>query len=340
MQGLLRAGLLLTLLLSFAAPLEAKDTLSILVPTQAGGDSDIYARAVARHIGTYLPETEKVIVQNIPGAGGGKLCRYLLEVAGNDKVAILSPGIGATLLGDSSHKDCALERLVDLGAGNEGGRMFLFRKAVGVERWEDLANLSGKTLFVASTARASFTVLMAKSLLNAYGIVMQNPGVYAGANDTLLAARRGEADVAMQFTADYLRSPKEGMTAVCAFGLIEDKRITRNPATPEMPTCAELAERRLGAASAEQELMNAVTKVSLLGNPFFAPPGFPEEKAALLRAALSDVHRDPAYLADAAKVGASTSFVDAREYRARREEIVKELGQAQIGRIIDSVLAK
>src|SRR3989344_5255011 len=129
-------ALLLTLLVS---PAQAKDTLFILIPVGPGSISDVYARLLQRHLGKYFPQETEIVIQNMPGAGGAKLCNYLLTpLAGSEKIALLSPGIGAKLLGDAAFASCTLEKLVDLGAGDEGGRLLLFRRAVGVEHPEDL----------------------------------------------------------------------------------------------------------------------------------------------------------------------------------------------------------
>src|SRR6186713_1468577 len=45
-------------------------TLSLIVSSTPGGGYDLYARALARHIGRHVPGNPTVIVQNMPGAGG------------------------------------------------------------------------------------------------------------------------------------------------------------------------------------------------------------------------------------------------------------------------------
>src|SRR5712692_6936197 len=44
-------------------------TIRIVVGFPPGGGYDTYARAIARHLGQYLPGNPTVIVDNMPGAG-------------------------------------------------------------------------------------------------------------------------------------------------------------------------------------------------------------------------------------------------------------------------------
>jgi tripartite-type tricarboxylate transporter receptor subunit TctC len=44
--------------------------ISIIVGFTPGGSSSLYAQALARHMGRYLPGNPSLIVQHVPGAGG------------------------------------------------------------------------------------------------------------------------------------------------------------------------------------------------------------------------------------------------------------------------------
>ena len=44
--------------------------IAILVGFTPGGSSSLYAQALARHMGRYLPGSPNLIVQHVPGAGG------------------------------------------------------------------------------------------------------------------------------------------------------------------------------------------------------------------------------------------------------------------------------
>ncbi|MCE3257881.1 MAG: family tricarboxylate transporter, receptor protein, partial [Nitrobacter vulgaris] len=58
--------------------------VEIVVGYGAGGGYDLTARAVARHIGKYIPGNPKVIVRNMPGAGSIVAANHVNNVAPKD----------------------------------------------------------------------------------------------------------------------------------------------------------------------------------------------------------------------------------------------------------------
>src|SRR4249919_1980724 len=64
-------------LVCHAVAADAQSQVSILIGTTPGGGYDIYARALARHIGRHLPGRPTVIAKNVPGAGGLTLANYM-----------------------------------------------------------------------------------------------------------------------------------------------------------------------------------------------------------------------------------------------------------------------
>ena len=71
-------------LVCHAVAADAQSQVSILIGTTPGGGYDIYARALARHIGRHLPGRPTVIAKNVPGAGGLTLANYMYNRAPAD----------------------------------------------------------------------------------------------------------------------------------------------------------------------------------------------------------------------------------------------------------------
>jgi ABC-type phosphate/phosphonate transport system substrate-binding protein len=79
--------------------------------------------------------------------------------------------------------------------------------------------------------------------------------------------------------------------------LVQFARVTRHPELPDVPTARELAKNdNARALIALAELPYAASR------PVAAPPELPPERAAALRTAFLAVHRDPAFLEEAAKL--------------------------------------
>src|SRR3954451_8192807 len=56
-------------------------TVNILIGVGVGGEYDLQARLVARHIGKHIPGNPLVVPQNMIGAGGIKMANYLYSQA-------------------------------------------------------------------------------------------------------------------------------------------------------------------------------------------------------------------------------------------------------------------
>src|SRR3954453_21383988 len=91
-----------------AADFYAGKTIEILVGSAAGGGFDIYARALARHWGKFIPGHPAIVVRNMPGAGGARSAAYVSTVAPKDGTVLGArrPGaIGGPLLDDKAETD-------------------------------------------------------------------------------------------------------------------------------------------------------------------------------------------------------------------------------------------
>ena len=65
-------------------------TVTIVVGHSAGGGFDRYARAIARHLGKYIPGNPAVLVNNMVGAGTMVSANYTFNQAPRDGTVINS----------------------------------------------------------------------------------------------------------------------------------------------------------------------------------------------------------------------------------------------------------
>lgn len=86
-------------------------TLNVIINYGAGGNTDIQGRSVLRYMGKYIPGNPRIVVKNMPGAGGVVGTNYLGEAAKRDGsvMGIFTFAFSAELMGDKSlrvhHKD-------------------------------------------------------------------------------------------------------------------------------------------------------------------------------------------------------------------------------------------
>ena len=80
------ASLALASLLAMGGVAAAADfyegkTVTVQVPSGSGGTYHVYCQIVAGQIGKHIAGSPKVIIQNLPGAGGAKSASYMMNVA-------------------------------------------------------------------------------------------------------------------------------------------------------------------------------------------------------------------------------------------------------------------
>jgi tripartite-type tricarboxylate transporter receptor subunit TctC len=97
-------------------------------------------------------------------------------------------------------------------------------------------------------------------------------------------------------------APNGGMRALVQFA-----RATRHPEFPDVPTARELARN-----DAARALIEFAELSYLISRPFAAPPDVPAERAKALQDAFMAVHRDAAYLDEAARLRMEVSPIDSR----------------------------
>jgi tripartite-type tricarboxylate transporter receptor subunit TctC len=90
--------------------------------------------------------------------------------------------------------------------------------------------------------------------------------------------------------------------------LIQYARETRLPELADVPTARELARND------EERQMLGLSELSYkFGRPFVAPPAVPQERAKALQDAFLAAHKDPEFLAEAAKLQIDISPIGERE---------------------------
>src|SRR6266850_3783319 len=130
-QPSLPAGLIAVAVALAATPAAAVDyyagrTVDLVVGNYPGGGYDIYARTLARHLGSNIPGEPRIVVKNMPGAGSAKAGHHISTVAPKDGLTIgaVTPGaIVGPLLDDKPETIFEPLKVIYLGTANSGARI-------------------------------------------------------------------------------------------------------------------------------------------------------------------------------------------------------------------------
>lgn len=268
--------------------------VSILVSYEAGGAYDLYARLIAQFLGRHLPGEPTVIVQNMPGAGGLKAARYLLEVAPQDGTAL-------GLLAQTMPFDTTLgyTQGVEAGRFHWIGRIAMnvevgvARGASGIHSFND-ARITQAS--VGGTGGTASSTVMPFLLNRLAGAKFRLVSGYRSAHDVLLAMERGEVDMVGSTGITTVTARWGSALKIGALKLIYLSALKRIPEFPDVPTIGELGRDDEG-----RQVLDFFASSSAIGRTLVAPPGVPHERIATLRKAMAATLADPALQAFASE---------------------------------------
>ena len=269
--------------------------IRLLVGSGAGGGYDAYARGLANHWGRNIPGQPKIIVQNMPGAGGVKMFNHLANKAKKDGTVI-----GASFAGN------LIEPIFDKGKGTKYDPRKMgwigsispqyngcfVRKESPVKT---IADAKKHQVIMAATSSRSNSAVMANIWNIMIGTKFKVVTGYS-TTGTTMAMERGEADGTCLSHATMLaRLPH----------LIEKKLITwlivmhrkEVPELPGVPPATSFTKN-----DEERQVIELFIARNLMGRPFVAPAGIPADRLTALRDGFFKTMKDPAFLKDAKRL--------------------------------------
>jgi tripartite-type tricarboxylate transporter receptor subunit TctC len=292
------AGVAVTAIPAAAQDYYAGKTIDLVVGNYPGGGFDIYARAVARHLGRNIPGNPAVVVKNMPGAGSGRAAAFLASVAPKDGTVIAGVfpgGIMGPLLEDRAQDLYDPTKFMYLASADSGTRVCATFQHSKVKTFEDATRQ--KAILGASAAGGSTRDYVNMHRKTA-GAKFELVTGYKGTADLGLAMERGEIDGICGWDwssvksqkPDWLRDGK--LNLLLQVSLEPDAELTKR-GVPEMWKYVKNDDDR--------KALELVVSQQVFGRPYLAPPGTPAEQVNVLRAAFAATMKDRAFLDDAEK---------------------------------------
>ena len=306
-RGILAAVLLLALPpFSTAAAGADERTLTFVVGAGAGGVFDSYTRLLARHIGRHLPERPKVAVRNLAGGGGSVAAEHLYREAKPD---------GRTVghwAGDLIHKqifgrtDVKVDtrRFGWVGAVAPLHPVCVLTKASGIA---DLAVWAGgkRPVKLGGIGRDEAATNMSRVVAAALGLPVKLIPGYRGLESLRLAAGRQEVAGGC-WHWQSVKTTWEKMLAAGEARVVLQAMAAPHPELPSVPNAVDLAKTQ----NARMLLIYGVHDPAKLARAYTLPPGTPDEQVARLRKAFADTVADPAFVAEANRLGLEVRPLD------------------------------
>ena len=291
--------------------------VTIIIALPPGGGYDLNARALARHIGRFIPGQPTLVTKNMPGAASIRGANYIYNVAPKDgtEFAIFTRTVPLDPLLGGSDAQFDARKFNWLGSTSNEVSVCVAWHTAPVKKFADLLTTE---LVVSASGAGSPSIVYPKILNAALGTKFKVINGYPGSAESVIAMERGEVQgncawgwVPMMATkGDWLRDGK--------LNVIVQTGMKSYPGHEDVPLALDLAK-----TEEERELMELVFVPLTFARPFAAPPGVPKERVAALRKAFADTTHDKQFLADAEKAQLEIDLVTGEEIDAILARIYK-----------------
>ncbi len=299
-----RSKLVLTAVLACVATPAAADAVAefyagkqirFIIRSGAGGGYDQYARLLGRHIGKHIPGRPHVVPVNMPGGGGIRAANYVAKIAPQDGtiLTIVSQGLPVDqALGLNPSFQADLNDFIWVGNMSSSNQVMV---TWHTSPTKSLADLMKRETTIGSTQAGSISVQMPAVLNNIVGTKIRIIFGYPDGRDVNLAMEREEVEGrATNPWASYVAvTPhliaKKMIIPIIQIGLVKD------PALPDVPLMRELKARN----PADQDILEFMSRATVVGRPVGTTPGVPADRVAALRRAFDATLKDPDFIKDA-----------------------------------------
>jgi len=281
-------------------------TVTIIVGYTAGGGYDLYARALARHMGRHLPGNPSFIVQNITGAGSLNAANHLYNVSAKDGTVFGTFGrtIATTPLLTPATAPFDGTKFTWLGSVTNEVSSCVTWHTSPVKTWNDILT---KQVAMGGEGPGADPDVYALLYKNVFGARIKLVTGYHGTNDTTLAMERGEVDGLCGLSWSTLKARHLPWMNEKKINIIIQAALRKQPELANVPLASELTQDR-----EKQQILKLFLASQETARPFAAPPDLPADRKAALIRAFESTMKDPEFLAEAAKLNMDVNPLNAK----------------------------
>jgi len=321
MRGLVSMPMILAFLAGFggASPGFAADaveafykgkTMQLLIGFGPGGGYDLYGRAVARHMGRFIPGNPTIVPQNMAGAGSVRAASSLYNAAPKDGTVIgtFSRGIIVDTLLGANKGQFEAQNFGWIGSVTNEVSVCGFSRGSGIQTWDDMLT---KDSTVGSSGTADDLGVYANVLRSVFNAKLRLISGYPGTADILLAVERGELGGLCGWSWSTLKSRSKKLYDSKEIAVPVQLGLTPHEDLPDVPLITTLTKDPTKSA-----VLKLIFSRQTMARPFAAPPGIAEERLRALRAAFDATMRDKEFLAEAQRLDLEVRPVSGAEIDA------------------------
>jgi tripartite-type tricarboxylate transporter receptor subunit TctC len=282
-------------------------TVHVLIGVGVGGEYDLQARLVARHIGKHIPGNPNVVAQNMTGAGGINMANHLFNNAARDGtfIGMMGNNFPATQAVGGKGVKFDAAKFQWLGTIAPVVETMAVWHTTGVKTIDDLRK---RPTVAGASGRGAITFFYPTMMNEFLGTRFKVVTGYQGGNAINLAMERGEVEARNNTWSSW--------KATRPLWLKEKKITVVVQAGPRAPDLDAPSVEALAKSPQDRQVIELIVSGTQLGRPMATTPGTPAERVAALRDAYRATMKDPEFLKDAAKLNFEVNPVYGEQLQA------------------------
>jgi tripartite-type tricarboxylate transporter receptor subunit TctC len=294
----------------------ANKQISLIVGYNPGGTYDVYSRFAATWLPRYIPGNPKIIVRNMPGAGGAKAANFLYHQASKDGLTIgmISQASALQQVIQDPAVDYDVRKFTWLGRITPIVEVTAVWHTVPVKTIQDAMK---RETVLAATAAGATSQIMPTVMNQIVGTKFKTTKGYPGTSGGMLAMERGEVE-GSHATVENLVLGKPDWLRDKKISVLVQYAQDRSPAFPDVPTMTEF-----GTTDQDRQVLSLFGSTAEIGRSLVAPPGVPADKLEVLRKAFSSMINDPAFKEELDKRNMEFGALSGEELQKRVTQTVE-----------------
>src|SRR5882757_5255392 len=215
--------------------------ISWILSADAGGGYSSYALAFAPYLTAHLPGNPKIIVQNMPGAGGLRAMLYLNTRAPKDGTVIgmVHSSVPFAPLYGIAEAKFDPRQMNWIGSLDSSASICVAWHTSPIKSWQDTLE---KQFTVGGSGAGSHMETLPAMLNKLFGTKMKVISGYKGGNDIYLAMERGEVEGRCGGLVSSINSTRPDWFPQKKITIPMVVALKRSPLFPEVPAVVEFAK--------------------------------------------------------------------------------------------------
>ena len=288
---------------------KSKNSVNLIVGAGSGGNYGLSARLLGRNLYRHIPGKPKIVVRNMPGAGSVKAASHVYSVAPQDGSVIcnvLNTLPLAQLFGRIK-TNLDVRKLQWIGNPTRETFIMVIKANAPVTTYKGMLKTQ---VIMGATAPTSLAWMYPKVMNEILGTKIKVIAGYKGFAGIDLAMAQGEVH-GNAGSPWYGKNGKGGYSPKVRKGSLKIALQFGSRKAKDLPDVPLLSD--LGKTKDEKILLDLFSSPTQFGKPTVMGPKVPADRVAVIRKAYMDTMGDPAYVADAKRLGITVNPVGGDE---------------------------